>query len=58
MVDLPSRGRDRERGDGLSSDYLSPKKLIELTGERDLSKVTYLEFSINTMDNSLGNFGT
>ena len=54
--DLPVRPRERE-GDGLSHDYLSPRKLTELTGESDLSKVTYLEFSINTLENSLGNFG-
>ena len=54
--DLPVRARERE-GDGLSHDYLSPRKLTELTGESDLSKVTYLEFSINTLENSLGNFG-
>ena len=29
----------------------------ELTGQPDLSQVTYLELSINTSENSLGNFG-
>ena len=56
--DLPARAEERDsEGDGLSRDYLSPRKLTELTGESDLGKVTYLEFSINTMENSLGNFG-
>ena len=57
MADLQlAKAKNREK-DGLSHDYLSPKKLMELTGERDLSKVTYLEFSINTLENSVGNFG-
>ena len=45
------------KGEGPNQDYLSPQKLTELTGEDDLSKVTYLEFSVNTSENSLGNFG-
>ena len=53
--DLPER-REKEKDDP-SQDYLSPKKLVELTGESNLHKVNYLEFSINTLENSLGNFG-
>ena len=53
--DLPER-REKEKNDP-SQDYLSPKKLVELTGESNLHKVSYLEFSINTLENSLGNFG-
>ena len=52
--DLPKR---REENDDPSQGYLSPKKLVELTGESNLQKVDYLEFSINTLENSLGNFG-
>lgn len=29
----------------------------ELTGERDLNHVTYLEISVNSQTSSLGNFG-
>ena len=53
--DLPER-KEREKDDP-TQDYLSPKKLVELTGETNLHKVNYLEFSINTLENSLGNFG-
>ena len=52
---LPER-KEREKDDP-TQDYLSPKKLVELTGETNLHKVNYLEFSINTLENSLGNFG-
>ena len=56
--DLPKRTVDRElEEEDLSHVYLSPKKLMELTGESNLNNVTYLEFSINTLENSLGNFG-
>ena len=56
--DLPSTSRPREKDrDGMSHEYLSPKKLTELTGEEELSKVSYLEVSLNTLENSLGNFG-
>ena len=55
IFELPER-KEREKDDP-SCDYLSPKKLVELTGERNLHKLNYLEFSINTKENSLGNFG-
>lgn len=42
---------------GLGQDYLSPRKLTEITGERDLKNVTYIELTVNSADNSLGNFG-
>ena len=41
----------------INQGYLSPLKLVQLTGEPDLSRVAYLELSINTTENSLGNFG-
>lgn len=41
----------------LNQGFLSPMKLVQLTEEPDLSKVTYLELSINTSENSVGNFG-
>lgn len=41
----------------LNQDYLSPMKLIQLTQEPDLRRVTYLELSIHTTDSSVGNFG-
>ena len=37
--------------------YLSPMKLVQITHEPDLSRVTYLELSINTAESSVGNFG-
>ncbi len=42
---------------GLGQDYLSPRKLIEISGERDLKSVTYMDLTVNSADNSLGNFG-
>lgn len=42
---------------GETSDYLSPIKLVQLTVEPDLSRVTYLELTIDTTENSVGNFG-
>ncbi len=47
-------GRGKE---GLSQDYLSPLQLVQITGEPDLKRVTYLELSIDTTENSRGNFG-
>lgn len=41
----------------LNQGYLSPMKLVQLTEEPDLSRVTYLELSISTSENSVGNFG-
>lgn len=41
----------------LNQGYLSPMKLVQLTEVPDLSRVTYLELSINTSENSVGNFG-
>ncbi|XP_030646479.1 leucine-rich repeat-containing protein 56 [Chanos chanos] len=38
--------------------YLSPEKLRSLTGFEDLREVTSLEMSIDTRQNTLGNFGT
>ena len=46
-----------ELSQGLGQDYLSPRKLVQTTGERDLKSVTYLELTVNSADNSLGNFG-
>ena len=40
-----------------AQDYLTPLKLVQLCGEPDLSKVTFLEVAVNTTENSLGNFG-
>lgn len=41
----------------LQQDYLSPIKLVQLTAEPDLSRVTCLHLSIDTTENSVGNFG-
>ena len=41
----------------LQQDYLSPIKLVQLTAEPDLSRVTSLHLSIDTTENSVGNFG-
>lgn len=50
-------GGDKPLKEPMNQDYLSPMKLVQLTEEPDLSRVTYLELSINTAENSLGNFG-
>lgn len=42
---------------GITQDYLTPLKLMQLSQEPDLSRVTFLELSVNTTENSLGNFG-
>ena len=42
---------------GICQDYLSPSKLSEITGEKDLKNVTYLDLSVNSSESSLGNFG-
>ena len=42
---------------GICQDYLSPNKLSEITGEKDLRNVTYLDLSVNSSESSLGNFG-
>ena len=44
-------------GEALNQDYLSPMKLVQLTSEPDLSRVSHLELTINTTENSVGNFG-
>lgn len=41
----------------LNQNYLSPMKLVQLTEEPDLDSVTYLQLSIDTSENSVGNFG-
>ena len=41
----------------LNQGYLSPMKLVQLTEEPDLHRVTYLELSIDTSESSVGNFG-
>ncbi len=46
-----------ELSQGLGQDYLSPRKLIKITGERDLKGVTYMDLTVNSSENSLGNFG-
>lgn len=51
-------GRNPTSREALNQDYLSPIKLVQLTSEPDLSKVSYLELTINTTENSVGNFGT
>ncbi len=43
--------------EALSQDYLSPIKLMQLAAEPDLSRVSYLELSIDTTENGVGNFG-
>ena len=43
--------------EALNQDYLSPMKLIQITQEPDLNRVTYLELSISTTESSVGNFG-
>ncbi|XP_046862105.1 leucine-rich repeat-containing protein 56-like isoform X2 [Xenia sp. Carnegie-2017] len=42
----------------LIEDYLSPQKLKSLTGIQDLDEVVFLEMKVNTVQNSLGNFGS
>lgn len=51
-----ARGNSAVR-ETLNQDYLSPMKLIQLTQVPDLSRVTYLELSIDTTGSSVGNFG-
>ncbi|KAK2168588.1 hypothetical protein NP493_1220g00077 [Ridgeia piscesae] len=46
-----------EESDILLEEYLSPRRLRELTGVDDLDKVHFLELKVNTSDTSLGNFG-
>ncbi len=46
-----------ELSQGLGQDYLSPRKLTKITGERDLKDVTYMDLTVNSSENSLGNFG-
>lgn len=41
----------------IDQDYLTPLKLVHLSNEPDLSRVTFLELTVNTTENSLGNFG-
>ena len=38
-------------------EYLSPRRLRELTGVDDLDEVEYLELRVNTSETTLGNFG-
>lgn len=52
-----SGNEERSREGGMIQDYLSPVKLIQLSGEPDLRRITSLELTVNTMENSLGNFG-
>ena len=56
----PQPRRSAEDGNELTRDqeFLSPVKLMQITGEMDLNRVTYLELVINTAENSMGNFGT
>lgn len=49
------RNEDTEQ---LMEDYVSPQKLKSLTGIHDLHEVVFLEMRVNTMQNSLGNFGS
>jgi hypothetical protein len=58
----PQEARDEGRRqpmsrEALSQDYLSPMKLVQLTSEPELNRVSYLELTINTMESSVGNFG-
>lgn len=59
----PQPWRGREEGkkpastESLQQGYLSPMKLVQLTEEPDLSQVSYLELSVNTVEHSVGNFG-
>jgi Leucine-rich repeat (LRR) protein len=47
-------GRTKEN---FGEDYLSPTRLRQLSGKRDLGQVNYLQISVNTQTSSLGNFG-
>ncbi|XP_015261096.1 PREDICTED: leucine-rich repeat-containing protein 56 [Gekko japonicus] len=47
----------RDDGDLLVDEYLSPCKLVTLTGLDDLRQVRALEMRVDTRENSLGNFG-
>ncbi|XP_028409473.1 leucine-rich repeat-containing protein 56-like [Dendronephthya gigantea] len=49
------RNEDTEQ---LMEDFLSPQKLKNLTGIQDLHEVVFLEMIVNTLQNSLGNFGS
>ncbi|CAI7995442.1 Leucine-rich repeat-containing protein 56 [Geodia barretti] len=50
----PVGGRTKEN---FGEDYLSPTRLRQLSGKRDLGQVNYLQISVNTQTSSLGNFG-
>ena len=58
-----SQDQEQLEGEGdvresLNQGYLSPMKLVQLTEEPDLARVSYLELSsINTSESSVGNFG-
>ncbi len=41
----------------MAQDYLTPMKLVQLSQEPDLTKLTFLELTVNTTENSLGDFG-
>ncbi|ELT91288.1 hypothetical protein CAPTEDRAFT_220260 [Capitella teleta] len=47
-----------EESDVLLEEFLSPRKLRDLTGVEDLEDVHTLEMKVDTRDTSLGNFGT
>lgn len=47
----------RKHISGETSGYLSPIKLVQLTAEPDLSRITNLQLTIDTTEYSVGNFG-
>ncbi|XP_043915589.1 leucine-rich repeat-containing protein 56 isoform X2 [Protopterus annectens] len=47
----------KEDSEILVDEYLSPAKLLALTGAEDLKQVKTLEMLVYTQENSLGNFG-
>ncbi|XP_072032797.1 leucine-rich repeat-containing protein 56-like [Amphiura filiformis] len=47
-----------EDTDVLLEEYLSPRKLKEMTGVDDLEDIKFLEMRVDTTETSLGNFGS
>lgn len=42
----------------LANDYLSPSRLEEIAGRRDLENITMMEMTVNTSETTMGNFGS
>jgi hypothetical protein len=46
------------REESFGEHFLSPMRLRDLSGESDLSRVTFLQMSVDSQAGSLGNFGS